>query len=132
MKMGDFFLKKGPKKFNPSFSILFLSVLHQNKALHNFCKRGRRSIVERSIGLKYALISHAISLISPICIIDKGRCTICLILNPLSANSSKWSNILKQFVGKLSTTFLSVLDHFVGLALKELREEGAVFYKDFR
>ena len=37
-------------------------------------------------------------------------------VNPLSANPTKWSNTLKQFVGKLS-----VFDHFVGLALKESR-----------
>ena len=41
--------------------------------------------------------------------------------NPLSANFTKWSNILKQFVGKLPTNCLSVFDHFVGLALKGLR-----------
>ena len=39
---------------------------------------------------------------------------------PLSANSTKWSNTLKQFVGKLPTICLSVFDHFVGLALKRL------------
>ena len=34
-------------------------------------------------------------------------------LNPLSANPTKWSNTLKQFVGKLPTNCLSVFDHFV-------------------
>ena len=48
MKKGTF-LKKG-------LSIPFLSVLHQNKALHNFRKRVQRLIVERNIGLEYALI----------------------------------------------------------------------------
>ena len=42
-------------------------------------------------------------------------------INPLSANPTKWSNTLKQFVGKLSTKCLSVCDHFVELALKELK-----------
>ena len=37
---------------------------------------------------------------------------------PLSANFTKWSNTLKQFVSKLPTNYLSVFDHFVGLALK--------------
>ena len=37
------------------YTINFLSVLHQNKALHNFYKRRQRSIVERNIGLEYAL-----------------------------------------------------------------------------
>ena len=42
------------------------------------------------------------------------------MLNPLSTNPTKWSNTLKQFVGKLPTNCLSVFDHFVGLALKGL------------
>ena len=41
-------------------------------------------------------------------------------LNPLSANFTKWSNTLKQFVGKFPTNCVSVFDHFVGLALKGL------------
>ena len=40
--------------------------------------------------------------------------------NPFSANFTKWSNTLKQFVGKLLTICLSVFDHFVGLALNGL------------
>ena len=40
--------------------------------------------------------------------------------NPLSANITKWSNTLKQFVGKLPTNCLSVFNHFVRLALKKL------------
>ena len=42
--------------------------------------------------------------------------------NPLSANPTKWSNTLKQFVGNLPTNCLSVFDHFVKLALKGLKE----------
>ena len=34
--------------------------------------------------------------------------------NPLSANITKWSNTLKQFVGNLATDYLSMFDHFVG------------------
>ena len=41
--------------------------------------------------------------------------------NPFSANFTKWSNTLKQFVGNLPTNYLSVFDRFVGLALKEVR-----------
>ena len=40
--------------------------------------------------------------------------------NPLSANPEKWSNTLKQIVGKLQTICLSVFDHFMNLALKWL------------
>ena len=51
-------------------------------------------------------------------------------INPLSANFTKWSNTLKQFVGKLRMNSLSVFDHFVGLALKGLSSqlEGSTFY----
>ena len=44
-----------------------------------------------------------------------------LWINPSSANFTKWSNTLKQFVDKLPTNCLSVFDDFVGLALKGLR-----------
>ena len=44
-----------------------------------------------------------------------------LFINPLSNNITKWSNTLTQFVGKLPTNCLGVFDHFVGLALEELR-----------
>ena len=40
--------------------------------------------------------------------------------NPLSANPSKWSNTLKQFVGNLPANCLSVFDHFMNMALKGL------------
>ena len=43
--------------------------------------------------------------------------------NPLSANPTKWSKTLKQFVGKLSTNSLSVFDHFVNLTLKGLKKD---------
>ena len=37
------------------------------------------------------------------------------IINPLSADFTKWSNTLKQFVCNLLMNCLSVFDHFVGL-----------------
>ena len=40
--------------------------------------------------------------------------------SPLSATPPKWSNTLKQFVGKLPANCLSVFDHLVGFALKGL------------
>ena len=40
--------------------------------------------------------------------------------NLLNTNLTKWSNTLKQFVGKLPTNCLSMFDHFVGLVLKRL------------
>ena len=51
-----------------------------------------------------------------------------MLINPLSANPRKWSNTLKQFVGKLSTNCLSVFDHFVKLALKGLSYLSATAY----
>ena len=41
-----------------------------------------------------------------------------LKVNPLNANPTKWSNALKQFVGKLLTNCLIVFNHFVGLTFK--------------
>ena len=43
-----------------------------------------------------------------------------MIINPLSAKFIKWSNTLKQIVGKLPTICLSMFDHFSGLAFKGL------------
>ena len=43
-------------------------------------------------------------------------------INPLSAKFIKWSNTLKQIVGKLPTICLSVFDHFSGLAFKGLKQ----------
>ena len=45
---------------------------------------------------------------------------ILIDFNPLSANPTKWSNTLKQFVGFLPTNCLSVFDHSVGFTLKGL------------
>ena len=42
------------------------------------------------------------------------------LINPLSGKLIKWLNTLKQFVGNLPTNYLSVFDHFVGLAPKGL------------
>ena len=46
--------------------------------------------------------------------------------NSLSANFTKWSNTLKQFVGNLPTNCLSVFVHFVGLVLKGLTSNKTV------
>ena len=46
-------------------------------------------------------------------------------VKPSSANTQKWSNTLKQFVGKLPTDCLSVFDHFVMLALKGLTTKNS-------
>ena len=46
---------------------------------------------------------------------------LCNFINPLSANPTKWSNILKRFVANFPTNCLSVFDHFVKLALNGLK-----------
>ena len=43
-----------------------------------------------------------------------------VLFNVLSANLTKWSNTLKQFIGKLPTNCLSAFDHFVKLARRDL------------
>ena len=43
-------------------------------------------------------------------------------VNLLSPTPTKWSNTLKQLVGKLSTNCLSVFGHFMKLVLKGLRK----------
>ena len=50
-------------------------------------------------------------------------------LKPLSANPTKWSNTLKQFVGKLPANCLSVFDQFVGLELKGLKVDKNQVFK---
>ena len=46
-------------------------------------------------------------------------------INPLSANPTKWSNTLKQFLANLPTNCLSMFHHFVKLALKGLKKSHA-------
>ena len=53
------------------------------------------------------------------------------MLNPLSANATKWPNTLRKFVGKLSTNCLGVFDHFVKLALKWLMNLRIIYVNYF-
>ena len=55
------------------------------------------------------------------------KCWPSIIINPLSANLTKWPNTLKQFIGKLPRNCLSVFHHFVKLALKGLRNPNKLF-----
>ena len=54
---GQFFGKKATKNFTTSYSIPFLGVLQQNKALHNFHKTGQHLIVRCIKGLDQGLFS---------------------------------------------------------------------------
>ena len=47
-------MEKGPKNLTPLFNLL--SVLQQNKAVHNFYEKGRLLIVECNIDLEYPLL----------------------------------------------------------------------------
>ena len=49
------FEKMVPKIFSTPYSIPFLSILHKNKALHNFHKRGQHPTVEAMKGLDQGL-----------------------------------------------------------------------------
>ena len=51
---------------------------------------------------------------------EQSRLSSITIINLLSANLKKLPNTLKQFVDNLPTNCLSVFDHFVKLAPKEL------------
>ena len=51
---------------------------------------------------------------------DTAQIETVSLINPLSANLTKWPNTLKQFVGKSRRIVLVCLAIFVGLALKGL------------
>ena len=55
---------------------------------------------------------------------------LCNLVNPLSANFTKWSNTLEQFVSNLPTNCLSVFDYFVGLALKGLKHTKCRYFQE--
>ena len=84
-------------------------------------------VPHRNIALIPMLLSYIIY-----CFYGKFQCDIVKVvkvINPLSANPIKWSNTLKQFVGKLPTNCLSVFDHFVKLAFKGLKEKGGILLR---
>ena len=50
--------------------------------------------------------------------------------NSFSANFTKWTNTLTQFVGSLPRNCLGVFDHFVGFAIKGLTCQNMLGQKD--
>ena len=54
-----FFEIKGTKNLTTPYSIPYLSVLHQNKSLHNFHKRGQPPTVRHIKGLDQGLVVHS-------------------------------------------------------------------------
>ena len=72
-----------------------------------------------------------------VCVLSESSCKNLMTLfhqsiNPSSANPTKWSNTLKQFVCNLPTNCLSAFDHFVKLALKELRLDYSAKLASFK
>ena len=64
MKKDTLFEERASKSPPPPYSSPLLSVLHQKKALDTSHKRGQCSIVERNIGLEYALTT-ALYMLNP-------------------------------------------------------------------
>ena len=77
------------------------------------------NVLKRNLNAWLSRICHC-SLLHEFFQNDFRRTHYCANFNPLSTNFTKWSNTLKQFVGKLPTNCLSVFDHFVGLGLNGL------------
>ena len=110
--LGDFFRnyyslfqkQLSPKTFSRDlYEIWILNFSNQNS-------------IDRLLWEKIELF-HQLSLLKleKKCIVQKGLFENNNKLNLLNANPTKWSNILKQFVGNLLTTCLSVFAHFVEL-----------------
>ena len=95
--------KKDSKLVQNSRSRMHFSLRISNVLEKGFCKKLGTTIEKEGIAVK----TNLQNLIS---------------LNPSNANTTKSSNTVKSFVGKLLKNCLSVSDHFVWLALKELRE----------
>ena len=91
---------------------------------YNICIRIVQVTFFASSLRKGRIDSSSIFFISFFNIADQGMIKLYLnkhnVINPLSAKFIKWSNTLKQIIGKLPTICLSVFDHFSGLALKGL------------
>ena len=85
------------------YSIPFLSVLHRNKALYNFLKRGQCSIVDRNIGLEYFLLvasnPHMSTILSHPLWLNVNNSTSYVLAVPMIM----YFNVLKYFFsGKIS------------------------------
>ena len=102
--------------------------------IESFWLQPRRKYLEQSIYAWASAFGSFLTVITKVLFLE-GRLdtSLCLHpnlrfyylnLNPLSANFTKWSNTLKQFVGNLPTNCFSVFDHFVGLVLKGLSLSG--------
>ena len=74
---------------------------------------------------KFTFKFNFIPLKKSLCPFFNERFYVCYI-NPLNANPTKWSKTLKQFVGNLPTTCLSLFDHFVILVLYRVNN-GCLF-----
>ena len=105
--------------FELVFQNSYSQVFHVTVTLKNFHKENfDTESVFKSLNVSFSMLKFfLLRIISKQLVLDNG--IMCFnLLNPLSANPTKWSNTLKPFVGNLPTTCLSVFDHFVGLAPK--------------
>ena len=115
------FYKKGHQIFHPSYSIPFLNVLHQNKALYNFHKRGQHSIVkyniECNIGLEYTLLVASNAHISK------------TLSHPLWKNVNDW----KSYVPTVPRImFFKVLKYFSNGKIRFFLVAFQIFFLFFR
>ena len=79
---GQFFEEKGDLKyFITSYSISFLSILHQNKALHTFHKRGQHRIARHIKGLDTVQPENTFSCILKVTghVENRKRCGVKLV-----------------------------------------------------
>ena len=98
-------------KYSPSDFRLHASDIHRNWYEH--ISNNRFSVTVK--------LPH-IAILSAHCCSFHLLSFIASSVNRLSANFTKWSNTLKQFVGYLLTNCLSVFGHFVGFALTGLKK----------
>ena len=100
-----------------SLYLSFVSVI----SLKNVSIFDTWSSVEKELTLRWELLVNKLAHNTKAISSNKLLIWMQARINPLSANLTKWSNTLKQFVGILPTNCLSVFDHFVGLTLEGLK-----------
>ena len=84
--------------------------MHQNKALHHFCKGGQHSIVERNIGLQYALTTKLFaddtSLFSVVNNINESANQMNMDLEKISLWAYQWKMSFNPDISKQAQEFI--------------------------
>ena len=110
-----------PSKFK-SIIILKSQLSNQTKTVFNRKQRYRNRLMVKLLGIQIVdQLYFNLHIVTFVNLLPSN-----LMLNPLSANPTKLSNTLKQFVGNSPTNCLGVSDHFVKLALKGLTLKGQI------